>query len=64
MPRYTRIKKLASFFRNLITCHRGQLDLLDGRERTGGEILALLTGADAPATRQAARAPTVRALHI
>jgi hypothetical protein len=33
----------------------------DGRERTVGEILALLTGADAPATGQGARAPAFRA---
>ena len=33
----------------------------DGRERTVGEILALLTGTDAPATRQGARAPAFQA---
>jgi predicted transcriptional regulator len=116
-PRYTRTGKLASFFRNLVSCQDGQLDLPDvsrpvlllvahdpgmrlrdiaaslnitersafgiitdlieagyvvkekngrrnryhvqahlplpepdGRERSVGEILALLTGTDAPAT--------------
>jgi hypothetical protein len=63
MPPYTRIKKLANIFRNLITYVQDELDLPDyhvqadlplpepdGRERTIGEILALLTGTGAPAT--------------
>jgi hypothetical protein len=29
IPRYTRTKKLASFFRNLVSCQSGQLDLPD-----------------------------------
>jgi hypothetical protein len=33
----------------------------DGRERTVGEILALLTGTDAPATRKNASAPGFQA---
>jgi hypothetical protein len=54
---YTSNRKLASFFRNLVTCNGDKLDLSDQsrpgsavleparRERTIGEVLALLAGA-------------------
>jgi hypothetical protein len=63
-PTYTRTKKLARFFRNLVTINtwskrktaatattsRRTLPEPTARERTVGQVLALLTGTDATAT--------------